>query len=48
MRRFRLTDIENELMVAGRRVGGKNSQGVWDGHVHAAVFKRENQQGPIL
>ena len=22
------------------------SQGVWDGHVHTAVFKMDNQQGP--
>ena len=32
--RERLTDLEKELMVAG----GKG-QGVWDGHVHAAIFK---------
>ena len=24
----------------------RNSQGVWDGHVHTAVFKMANQQGP--
>ena len=25
---------------------GRDSQGVWDGHVHTAVFKMDNQQGP--
>ena len=30
----RLTDLENELMVAG----GKDSQGVWDGHVHTLLY----------
>ena len=25
---------------------GRDSQGVWDGHGHAAVFNVENQQGP--
>ena len=41
--RKRLTDLEKELMVAG----GKG-QGVWDGHVHAAIFKMDNQQGPTV
>ena len=40
--RKRLTDLENKLMV----VGGKDSLGVWDGHVHTAIFKIDNQQGP--
>ena len=34
-----------KLMVAGRR-GGRNSWGVWDAHVHTAIFKMGNQQGP--
>ena len=25
---------------------GRDSQGVWDGHGHTAVFKMDNQQGP--
>ena len=25
----------------------KDSQGVWDGHVHTAIFKMDNQQGPM-
>ena len=35
-------------MVAGMRGtdGGRDSQGVWDGHVHSAIFKMDNQQGP--
>ena len=42
----RLTDLENELMVAGVRIGGRDNQGVWDGHVHTAIFKMDNQLGP--
>ena len=26
-------------MVAGRKVGGRDSWGIWDGHIHTAVFK---------
>ena len=26
--------------------GGRGGQGVWDGHIHIAVFKVDNQQGP--
>ena len=29
-------------------MGGRNSQGVWDGHVHTAIFKMDNQQGPTV
>ena len=29
-------------------MGGKDSSGVWDGHVHAAIFKKDNQQGPTV
>ena len=25
-----------------------DNQGVWDGHVYTAVFKMDNQQGPIV
>ena len=28
--------------------GGRDSQGVWDGHGHTAVFNMENQQGPVV
>ena len=47
-----LTDLENEFMVArsrdGGRMGGRDSQGVWARHVHAAIFKMDNQQGPTV
>ena len=48
--RKRLTDLENEIMVAGTggNIGGRDSWGVWDGHVHTAVFKMDNQQGPAV
>ena len=37
-------------MVAGMRGkdGGRDSQGVWDGHVHIATFKMNNQQRPTV
>ena len=36
----------NNLMVTRGKDGGRDSQGVWDGHGHTAVFNMENQQGP--
>ena len=36
----------NNLMVTRGKDGGRDSQGVWDGHGHTAVFNREKQQGP--
>jgi len=30
------------------RMGGRDSQGVWDGHVHTAIFTMDNQEGPIV
>ena len=27
---------------------GRDSWGVWDGHVHTAIFKMDNQQGPTI
>ena len=32
------------LWLPGRR----DSQGLWDGHVHTAIFKMDNQQRPIV
>ena len=29
-------------------MGGRDSQGFRDGHVHTAVFKIDNQQGPTV
>ena len=40
------TVLENELMVPRGKGGGRDSQGVWDGRGHTAVFHMENQQGP--
>ena len=37
--RKRLTDLENELMVARER----DMQGLGKGHVHTALFKMDNQ-----
>ena len=36
-----LTDLENELMVARGKDGGR----VWDRHVHTTIFKMDNKQG---
>ena len=41
------SDSENEFKVA-KEEGLGNRQGVWDGHVHTAVFKTDNQQGPTV
>ena len=43
--RKRLTDLEKELMVARGRMGRRVRWRVWDGHVHIAIFKMDNQQG---
>jgi len=40
----KLTDLENELMVAER----KGSWKLWEGHVYTAILKTDNQQGPIV
>ena len=45
--RRRLTDLES-LRSPTERMGRKDSQGVWDGHVHSEIFKVDNQQGPIV
>ena len=44
--RNRFTDLENELMVPGGDGGRRDRLGVWDWHVHTAIFKIDNQQGP--
>ena len=31
-----------------QKTGGKDTQGVWDPHVHTAIFKMDNQQGPTV
>ena len=30
------------------RMGGTKRWGVWDGHVHTAIFKMDNQQVPTI
>ena len=32
----------------GRRVSGRDRLGVWGWHVHTAIFKVDNQQGPTV
>ena len=32
----------------GGRIRGWDSQGVWDGHVHSAIFKTDNQPSPTV
>ena len=46
LNRSRLTELENELMVAREEGWGRDSQGARDGHGHPAVFNVQNQQGP--
>ena len=35
-------------MVPRGKDEGRDSQGVWDGHGHTAVFRMETQQGPAV
>ena len=46
--RNRLTDLENELIVTKRGRQGRDSLEIWDWHVHTAIFKTDNQQGPTI
>ena len=32
-------------MAVGKKDWGRDNYGVWDQHVHTAVFKMDNQQG---
>ena len=44
-------DYHNCLITAGvihPDKGGRDSERVWDGHVHTAIFKTDNQQGPTI
>ena len=40
--------IEWTYSCQGDRKGERNSYGIWDGHVHIAIFKMDNQQGPTV
>ena len=42
--RNKFTDLENELMLPMGKDEGKDR--VWNGHEHAATYKKDNQQGP--
>ena len=43
----RLTDIENKLMVKGKK-WGRNKLGVWDQHIYPTIYKIGKQQGPTV
>ena len=38
----------NNFMVPRGKDGGRDSQGVWDGHGHTTMFRMVNQQGPAV
>ena len=42
--------LENEFMVLEWGIGERRrgSLGVWDGRVHPATLKMDNQQGPVV
>ena len=44
--RNRLRDWERKLTLPRVRRGERERQGVWGGHVHTAVLRMDNQQGP--
>ena len=37
----------NSWMLGGR-LRGRDSKGIWDGHVHTAIFEMNNKQGPPI
>ena len=41
-------DLGNNLTVAKGKDGGRDSEGVWDGHGHTAILKMDNQRGPSV
>ena len=32
----------------GKGRGGRDKLGVWDKHIHATIYKTDNQQGPTV
>ena len=40
-------DSQNQKMNLGLPEG-RDSCGIWEGQVHTAIFKMDNQQGPIV
>ena len=44
-------DLQTQRMnlgLPGGRRRGRDSQRAWDGRVHTAIFKMDNQQGPAV
>ena len=44
--RNRFTDLENQFMVTGGKVGRKDRVEVWDWHAHSSILKINSQQEP--
>ena len=42
------SDLENLWFQSGRRMGAKDSQGVWDQHIYTTIFKMDNQKGAAV
>ena len=43
------TEIDSLTLKTNlHRQRGRDSEGLWEGHVHTAVFKMDNQQRPIV
>ena len=42
--KYRLTDQKTNLWLLGEG----DSSGLWEGHVHTAIFKMDDQQKPIV
>ena len=40
--------LRTDLRLPGVRTEGGDSWGVWDGHVHTAILKMDNHQGPPI
>ena len=48
-KRNRVTDLENELVVtSGEGLRVRDRLGLWDWHMHTAIFKIDNQQRPTV
>ena len=40
------SSVSHTYDCQGEKTGGHDNQGAWDGHVHTAIFKIDNQQNP--
>ena len=45
---IKTTDLREWTYGSQRKNEGRDSQGVWDGHVHTAILEMDNQQWPIV